>query len=189
MAPCITWTWARRLLTNDTTLFELFARLWEIDQYQPIRAKTNSSGIARTMRKQLRNLQWQWPQPHLIIDDEGVQWHWLKMAAAELAHIIRRAMRKSLWRNLGQRRPTYAALRQRDIDTSATRAVSHQAATTAAEVGTLHAIMADAIMTCQRLKIAGLVDDETCPGCGKATEDLDHLFYECPGTELSLIHI
>ena len=84
--------------------------------------------------------------------------------------------RDSNMRSLAQRRKSFA--HRGGIDWRASRVIC--AALSAEQRQDLLCIQSGGLWTAKQMKTAGLVDEDVCPWCKGAVEDLEHLWWRCP---------
>ena len=167
----------RRQLRKKPDLMPAVQRTWRL--YEA--GTAHAPGPVGFLQKVLTELDWNWNapdsfsrpgQPPLPITG-GTEGWW--------QHQVRDGLRFAYWKRAGQRREDMAGLDcPFGVDRLATLAVYNSKETSPQDAGILRSILSGSLRFQERLHIAGLADDATCPFCQLEPETVEHCFWVCP---------
>jgi len=137
------------------------------------------SAVAMTLRR----LKWDWPEPHIMVNDLGVKLNLSKLSPRLIQHHVERTVLRAAEHRIAAKTGD-PALAGKRADTAILRAMLDSRAKGALSAGgkcVLRGIAANAFWTRDRLAMAGYDVEPWCPLCSTGARDtIHHRAWVCP---------
>jgi len=162
------------MLNKRPDLHDEFCRAWQNFGSSP----KVTGGPVDSIARAADFLGWIWVAAFTFQTADGTAVSILSKTKGEWAHEVREALRMTAWRAAAARRKDMNGI-EHGIDRDATLALLNGSKLSPMQKGSLRSILAGAIWTQDRLHRAYRVESPLCPYCRQASEDHQHMWWEC----------